>query len=130
MKGFLCRRSLVHFITLLVMWFNVLAPTLSHAVVNNKAQDDAYIVICTSTGTKLVQVDNTATQTEQGQQLHSDGSCLLCALHASLAAPPTAEFSPKFTQNLAQTHLQWLDESSSAGLKWSPGAARAPPNFL
>lgn len=130
MKSFLRRRSLVNLITLLVMWFNVLAPTLSHAIVNNTVHDNAYIVICTSTGTKLVKLDSTTTQTNQEQQLHHDSNCLLCALHASLAAPPTPDFSPEFTQNVSEIHLQWMGTSISTGLKWSPGAARAPPNFL
>jgi len=130
MKSILRRRSLVNLITLLVMCFNVLAPTLSHAVVKNIVQDNAYIAICTSTGTKLIKFDNTAAQTDQGTQFHNDSSCLLCALHASLATPPTHEFSPEFSLNLSETHLQWMAANISTGLKWSPGAARAPPTFL
>ena len=130
MKSVLRRRSLVNLVTLVVMWFSVLAPTLSHAIPSNVVYDQAYIVICTVTGTKLVKIDSTESQTNKGAQLHNEGSCLSCAFHASSAPPPSTEFYPEFTQNISESHQQWGLAISSTGLKWSQAAARAPPNLL
>lgn len=125
------RRSIVNFIVLLAMWFNVFAPALSYALPSPAENENFYTVICTTNGTKLVKFSTTSSETDESQQLKHDTNCLVCAtLHHALSTPPSNEFSLDFSQNTGSITLQWTDIQTAEGLKWSPSAARAPPSLL
>lgn len=123
-------RSLVNILVIFVMWFNALAPALSHAVQGNGNGEDSYVVICTSTGTKLVKLDSKSVERNQTQGFHNDSNCLLCAQHTSLTGIPPSEFHPDFNSITADFYPSSKSDQTVISTKWTHYTTRAPPSVI
>ena len=106
--------------------FASIAPALSQVVVPDAASGES-VMVCTSTGMKVLASPDAPTETSGNMAPMACGFCVLHALAVSQVATPaipplsTPGFSPPHHPPLGQ-HLQ--------SVLWSPGLARAPPSRI
>ena len=76
--------SPILWIAILAVLWGVLAPSLSHFLVSSSGQ--AWIEVCTSTGTKLIAVDTDEAPDDQKNNIHTGVHCPYCRLQQDLPA--------------------------------------------
>ena len=120
------RFQLWNWIASAALLFASIAPALSQVVVPDAASGES-VMVCTSTGMKVLASPDAPTETSGNMAPMACGLCVLHALAVSQVATPaipplsTPGFSPPHHPPLGQ-HLQ--------SVHWSPGLARAPPSRI
>ena len=120
------RLQLWNWIASTALLFASIAPALSQVVVPDAASGES-VMVCTSTGMKVLASPDAPTETSGNMAPMACGLCVLHALAVSQVATPaipplsTPCFSPPHHPPLGQ-HLQ--------SVHWSPGLARAPPSRI
>lgn len=107
-----------------------LAPSISHAVAAAKNAPNAWMEICTVTGSKMVMVDaeNSQTPVPVEKAMHFE-HCPFCLNHAVSAGMPP---SPDFVMPVvADDHVlpSLFYQSSRPLFAWAVAQPRAPPAF-
>jgi len=108
-----------------------LAPSISHAVAAAKSVPNAWMEICTVTGSKMVMVDadqNSQTPAPVEKTMHFE-HCPFCLNHAVQAGmPPAADFvMPVISGDHVLPSLFY--QSSRPLFAWAVAQPRAPPAF-
>ena len=120
------RLQLWNWIASAALLFASIAPALSQVVVPDAASGES-VMVCTSTGMKVLASPDAPTETSGNMAPMACGFCVLHALAVSQVATPaipplsTPGFSPPHHPPLGQ-HLQIV--------LWSSGLARAPPSRI
>ncbi len=120
------RLHLWNWVASAALLFASIAPALSQVVVPDAASGES-VMVCTSTGMKVLASPDAPADTSGNMAPMACGFCVLHALAVSQLATPsipplsTPGFSPPLPPPLSQ-HLQ--------SVLWSPGLARAPPSRI
>lgn len=113
-------RSQVLWIAVLAILFGSLAPSLSTWVTKNAGE--AWIEVCTATGTKLVQIDGDDTPVHDNQ--HASVHCPYCRLQQDL---PAIAHAPG-VRVLADGSVRGVPRPAALTLPLAMSVWRAPPS--
>ncbi|WP_076592697.1 DUF2946 domain-containing protein [Herminiimonas arsenitoxidans] len=122
------RLVLVSWITLLVILFGSLAPSISHALNAKGKQATSWAEICSADGMRFIQTDNQPSDSSAPGEhgLHME-DCPYCLNHAgALGLPPSSEYViPRAVSEFMLPSLFY--QSPQPLFIWTTAQSRAPP---
>ena len=121
-------RTRILWMAILAVLFGSVAPSLTTFLPSSSGQ--AWIEVCTSTGTKLVAVDVDETQDDQKNSIHTGVHCPYCRLQQDL---PAVAHAPGVLM-LADGSVREVPEPPALtpplpAAVWPAHHSRAPPQF-
>jgi hypothetical protein len=121
-------RPWMHGWLLFCLMFGVMAPGLSHAIVNLSVQDEHKIAVCTASAMTYIRWHNTETS-PAAQPSHQFPQCLICTFTTDT---PLGAFDCSLIANQTpeKTQRQTLASLNRSPCYWLIAAIRAPPVFF